>query len=135
MSILGRRVSGKMVAAAAAVFIVAAGLLPVMTTPRAREIRLVAREMAFYTDRDDTTANPIIEAAPGEMLRVVLVNQDRGITHDFAVPAFAVATDAIDWNERDEVTFKAPAKAGTYEYVCRPHAAMMKGRIVVRSGD
>ena len=134
MSIWGRKVSPKTVAAIAALFVAVAGLLPVMTKPRAREITLVARDMAFYRD-GDPAANPAIEARPGETIRVVLVNRDRGVIHDFAVPAVDASTDRVEWNEQDEVTFEAPDKPGTYEYVCRPHLLMMKGQIIVRSGD
>jgi plastocyanin len=135
MSILGRKVSVKMVVAAVALFVAVAGLLPVMTKARAREITLVARDMAFYLETDGKTANPVIEARPGETIRVVLVNRDRGMTHDFAVPAVDAATNLIDWNESTTITFDAPDEPGTYEYVCRPHLLMMKGQIIVRSGD
>ncbi len=131
MSILGRKVSKKAVAAVAAIFIAVAGLLPVMTTARAREITLVARDMAFYLDEDESAANPVIVARPGETIRVVLRNRDRGMTHDFSVPASDAATDALDWNEEDAVTFDAPSEPGTYEYVCRPHLLMMKGTLRV----
>lgn len=131
MSIWGRRVSPTVVAAVVVLFVSVAGLLPVMSKPRAREITLVAKDMAFYRDGDGTSANPVIEARSGETIRVVLVNRDRGITHDFAVPAVEASTDAIDWSERDEVTFDVPSKPGTYEYVCRPHLLMMKGTLRV----
>jgi plastocyanin len=114
-----------------ALFVGVAGLLPVMTKPRAREITLVAKEMAFYRDGDGGTANPVIEARAGETIRVVLVNRDRGLTHDFAVPAAEASTDLLEWNERDEVTFDVPETPGTYEYVCRPHLLMMKGTLRV----
>jgi plastocyanin len=135
MSIWGRRVSAKVVAAVVVLLVAVAGLLPVMTKPRAREITLVAKDMAFYRDGDGGTANPVITARAGETIRVVLVNRDRGITHDFAVPDVEASTDLIDWNERDEVTFDVPTKPGTYEYVCRPHLLMMRGKLIVRSGD
>lgn len=135
MSIWGRRVSPKVVAAVVVLFVAVAGLLPVMTRARAREITLVAEDMAFYREGDARTANPVIDARAGETIRVVLVNRDRGVTHDFAVPAVDASTDVIDWNERDEVTFDVPDEPGTYEYVCRPHLLMMKGKLIVRSGD
>ncbi len=131
MSIWGRKVSPTVVAAVVALFVGVAGLLPVMTKPRAREITLVAKEMAFYRDGDGGTANPVIEARAGETIRVVLVNRDRGLTHDFAVPAAEASTDLLEWNERDEVTFDVPETPGTYEYVCRPHLLMMKGTLRV----
>jgi plastocyanin len=65
------------------------------------------------------------------MLRVILRNRDRGMTHDFAVPTAKAATDALIWNEEDSVTFEVPAEPGVYEYVCRPHLLMMKGTLKV----
>jgi plastocyanin len=43
------------------------------------------------------------------------------------VPAAHAATSALSWNEEDVITFDAPTKPGTYEYICRPHTVMMKG--------
>jgi plastocyanin len=136
MSIWGRRVSVKAVIAVAAFFVAVVGLLPVMTltlgeSARPREVTLVAKDMAFYLASDLETANPVIQARPGETLRVVLQNRDRGLTHDFAVPAADAATDALSWNEEDQITFDAPDEPGTYEYVCRPHLLMMKGTLRV----
>ena len=30
------------------------------------------------------------------------------------------------------VTFEVPGRPGTYDYVCEPHAMMMRGRIIVQ---
>ena len=131
MSILGRKVSLKVVAALVT-FLVVAALLPVMSEPRAREITLVARNMAFYLEGDIPTPNPTIEVKPGERIRVVLRNEDRGMTHDFAVPEFSVVTDLLRWDETGDVAFEIPGEPGTYEYVCNPHRLMMTGTIVIR---
>lgn len=131
MSICGRRVSGKVVAAIAILFVAVVGLLPVMTNAPTREVTLVARDMAFYIEGDAKTANPIIEVKAGETVRVTLRNRDRGMMHDFAVPAVDAAVHQLNWNEEDDVTFDAPDKPGTYEYVCRPHLLMMKGTLRV----
>lgn len=131
MSILGRKVSLKVVAALVT-FLVFAALLPVMSEPRAREVTLVARDMAFYLEGDTRTPNPTIEVKAGERIRVVLRNEDRGMTHDFAVPALRVVTHLLRWNETGEIAFEMPGAPGTYEYVCNPHRLMMAGRIVVR---
>lgn len=131
MSILGRRIPAGSVAIVAAVFVLGSGLASVTTRGRAREVTLVAKGMAFYAAGDEKTANPVIEARPGETLRIVLQNRDRGMTHDFAVPAVDAATDALEWNEEDEVTFEVPDEPGTYEYVCRPHLLMMRGTLRV----
>ena len=130
MSILGRRVSIRAVITLAAVLIVAA-LLPVTSKTPSREISLVARGMAFYLEGDPNTPNPTIRVSPGETVRLVLHNQDRGMTHDFAVPALDEALDPIDWDETEDVTFDVPETPGAYEYLCRPHMLMMRGKLIV----
>ena len=130
MSILGRTMSVKAVAPLAAVLILSA-LLPVMTTSPSREVTLVARDMAFYVDGDFAHPNPLIEVKAGEQVRIRLRNGDRGMTHDFAVPALKAAMDDVTWNEQGEVQFTVPRAAGTYDYVCRPHEAMMRGTLRV----
>ena len=129
MSIWGRRVSGKMVAAVAALMVIAA-LLPVMTSSVDREVTLVARGMAFFVEGGQIP-NPTIVVKAGETVRIVLQNEDRGMTHDFAVPALDAAMSLINWNERDTVTFDVPSEPGTYEYICNPHRLMMRGTIKV----
>jgi plastocyanin len=119
------------VAILAAVFMVLMGVARALIGQHAREITLVARDMAFYVEGESATPNPAIEARPGETLRIVLKNRDRGMTHDFAVPSVKAATDALDWNEEDKVTFEVPSEPGTYEYVCQPHLLMMKGTLKV----
>jgi plastocyanin len=134
MSILGHHVSRTVLFRTAATFVAVlllAVLLPALTTPPAREITLVTRGMAFYVDGDMSTPNPTIEVKAGERVRIVMLNQDRGMTHDFAVPALAAAMDAIRWNESSDVTFDVPETPGTYQYECRPHRLMMRGVIRV----
>jgi hypothetical protein len=116
------------------VLIVVVGALvsSAVTRPQDREIVLVARGMAFYRLGDPTAANPPIRLNAGERVRIVLRNEDRGITHDFAVPALDAALDGIDWNEEEDVTFDVPTAPGRYEYFCRPHMLMMRGEIIVQ---
>jgi len=130
MSILGRKIPVKLIAALAVVMVVGA-LLPVMTQAPVREIRLVVRGMAFYLDGDFEQPNPVIQVKAGEHVRVVVRNDERGMTHDFAVPAVGASTDLLEWQQQGEVTFDVPATPGTYEYVCRPHLGMMKGTLKV----
>jgi plastocyanin len=111
---------------------VVAALLPVMTKTPSRDVTLVVRGMAFYLEGDFQHPNPVIEAKAGEHIRVVVRNEERGMTHDFAVPAVGAATDLLNWRESGEVTFEVPRTPGTYPYVCNPHRLMMSGRIVVR---
>ena len=131
MSIWGHRVTARLVAMAIVVVAVGALLTASVMRAPAREITLVVRGMAFYLEGDTSTPNPTLTFKAGERVRVVLRNQDRGITHDFAVPLMDAAVDAIDWNEDAGVTFAVPDAPGRYEYTCRPHALMMRGEIVV----
>ena len=130
MSTLGRTVSGKVVGGFAALIVVAA-LLPLVSQSTTREITLVADDMAFYLEGDPSRPNPTIEVKAGERIRVVLRNEERGLIHDFALPAAGAGIDALGWNERGDVTFEVPDVPGNYEYVCRPHLLMMKGVMTV----
>jgi plastocyanin len=130
MSILGRHVSSKVIATLAGCLLLAA-LLPAVTRTPTREVELVVKGMAFYLESDLETPNPTIEVIAGERVRVVLRNQDRGLTHDFAVPAIGAVTKEIPWNQSDEVVFDVPDTPGTYAYVCQPHRLMMRGTIRV----
>jgi plastocyanin len=130
MSIWGHRVSRKAVAALACL-LVALAMVPAWSWAPDREVVLVVRGMAFYTDSQPDIPNPTIEVRAGERVRVVLRNDDRGLVHDFAVPALDRGLDAIRWNETSEVTFTVPTAPGSYEYVCRPHALMMRGKLNV----
>ena len=118
-------------AAAVAACIVLGTLMPVMSRAEVREIHLVARGMAFYLQDDPRTPNPTIEARAGETIRVILHNEERGVTHDFASPALSASTERLAWNERAHVTFTVPREAGTFEYICNPHRLMMRGVIRV----
>jgi plastocyanin len=130
MSILGHKVSTKVLATAAGLMLLAA-LLPALTMTRTREVRLVVKGMAFYLETDLETPNPTIEVKAGERVRVMVRNEDRGLTHDFAVPVAGALTKEITWNQSGDVVFDVPEKPGTYEYFCRPHRLMMRGTIQV----
>jgi plastocyanin len=134
MSIWGYRVTSKLITVGVLVVLVGALVTVTAAVNRSeeREITLVARGMAFYLLGDPTTPNPTITVNAGERVRIVLRNDDRGMTHDFAVPAVDAALDPIDWNEQEDVAFDVPATPGRYEYMCRPHMLMMRGLIVVR---
>jgi plastocyanin len=130
MSILGRRIPLQAIGAMAVVMILAV-LAPALSKTPSREITLVAKGMAFYLESDLKTPNPTLEIKAGERVRITLRNEERGITHDFAVPALGKAVDELTWNESDDVTFSAPKQPGTYQYECQPHRLMMRGTIRV----
>ena len=130
MSILGRKVSWKAVAGLALAMLFAA-LIPALSNTPSREIPLVVKGMAFYLESDLLTANPTLEVKAGERVRIVVRNEDGGMTHDFAVPALGVEMTPMRWNESGDVIFEAPDRPGIYEYRCRPHQLMMRGIIRV----
>ena len=95
-----------------------------------REIRVVVRDMNFYLD-GRTEENPTLRLRAGEAVRLVLRNEDEGMTHDFAVPGWNAATKRIEAGEEAAVTFRAPDRASSQPYKCRPHSKMMQGTILV----
>jgi FtsP/CotA-like multicopper oxidase with cupredoxin domain len=116
---------------ATAVVVLLLGVFAVaVSRPAPREITLVVRGMAFYLDGNELP-NPTITVKAGERVRVVLRNEERGIQHDFAVPAMNAAVDLIGWNQASDVTFTVPETPGVYDYWCRPHMLMMRGKIVI----
>jgi plastocyanin len=131
MSIMGHRVPVRVVLMLA-VCLVVGTLIPVMSRTEAREVQLVVRDMAFYLADDPQTANPTITVTAGETVHLVIRNEDRGLRHDFALPVVDASTKTLAFGEKGEVTLTAPAKPGIYEYVCRPHRAMMRGVIKVQ---
>ena len=130
MSFWGHRVSAKLVVTAVAVLALGAFAVA-LTRPAPREITLTVRGMAFYLDGNELP-NPTITLNAGERVRVVLRNEERGVNHDFAVPAMRAALEPIGWNESSDVTFMVPETPGVYDYWCRPHMLMMRGKIIVK---
>lgn len=108
---------------------VAWGISAVRDAPR--EIVLVARDMAFYMQGDDTP-NPTLHLRPGESVRLTLINRDRGMRHDLAVPGLDVGTGVLGDGSSQTVRLRAPTQTGSYDYLCRLHAQMMRGRLEIR---
>ena len=95
-----------------------------------REVTLVARGMAFYLE-DGTTPNPAIHARPGETIRLVLKNETPGVLHDLALGELGVSIAPVKAGELGSVSLRVPSRPGAYDYVCRPHALMMRWRLLV----
>lgn len=121
---------------ASAVLVIIA-LLPIVAssgrtgTPLPREIRMVVHDMTFYVEGQDEP-NPTLRLRAGEQIRLVLRNEDPGMSHDFAVTGWQVQTPLL--NERGSeavVMFRVPERRGTYAYSCTPHAKIMRGNIHV----
>jgi plastocyanin len=110
-----------------------AGFLAVAMSSRAeatREVALVARGMAFYLE-GGTTPNPTIHVRAGEAVRLVLRNDSPGLVHDLAVDGLGVSIAPLKTGALASVSLRLPPGGGTYEYVCRPHAQMMRGQLRV----
>ena len=109
-------------------------LMPLVAKPGPdrTEIVLIARDMGFYLDgRADR--NPRIRVKPGSEIRLVLRNDDAGISHDFVVGSLGWTVPGIDGRGERAVVVRAPDRPGVYEYTCTPHPAMMRG--VLEVGD
>jgi plastocyanin len=107
--------------------------LPLAAGPRqaTREVEVVVRDMAFYV-RGDNTPNPTLRFAPGERVRLVLRNEQAGVTHNFVISGWDVKTRELRGRGTARVEFDVPSEPGAHRYECTPHAAMMSGAIFVR---
>ena len=130
MSIWGHKVSVRMIATVVVVLLLGA-LGVALTRPAPREVTLVARGMTFYLE-NGTQPNPTLTFKAGERVRIVLRNEDRGISHNLSVPSVRAEFAPIGWNQTSDVVFEVPDTPGTYEYWCRPHMMMMRGTIIVQ---
>lgn len=95
-----------------------------------REIRLVVRDMTYYVDGAGDP-NPTLLVRRGERVRILLRNDDPGMTHDFAVRAWKAETGLIQGRGDATVEFRAPNRTGNETYACTPHGEMMRGTIRV----
>jgi plastocyanin len=98
------------------------------TREQVHEIRVVAKNMTYYADGTDDP-NPPIRLIPGQQVRITFRNDDRGMAHDFGIPAFSVGTGIVEFGTQKSVTFKVPDNPSAATYTCTPHSAMMSGRI------
>jgi hypothetical protein len=111
-----------------------AALLPMVAASRSgdpapRELRIVAKDMTFYVN-GEPTANPALRFTPGERIRLVLRNEDAGITHDFVIKEWNVATETLtDKGAEDTIVFRVPKERAPAGYYCSPHSEMMRGGV------
>lgn len=94
-----------------------------------REIRLIAKEMAYYLE-GDVTANPVLTFYRGERVRLHLVNQDAGLVHDLVFPQWGLATEKLSYGESARLEFN-PKMEGEQDYLCSLHPTMMRGRVAI----
>lgn len=116
--------------ASAGIVIAARFSLDAVAVAEPRVVVLVVRDMAFHVDGEQS-GNPTLRFKAGEKVRLVLRNEVPGMTHDFAVPGWRVATRALQGVGSDVVTVTVPTRPGQYEYICNPHSVMMRGSIEV----
>jgi heme/copper-type cytochrome/quinol oxidase subunit 2 len=123
---------GVAVAGGVVVLLGLVALLPLVADTRTSrmEVVLVARDMAFFA-AGDATRNPTIVVPAGAQVRVVLRNDDPGVIHDFAVKSLDVAIKPLRAAGEGVTTFRAPDRPGRHEYICNPHAVMMRGTLIV----
>ena len=123
-----------MAKALAAVFVVGATVFGAIALSARdsgpREIRVVVRNMNFYLD-GQSDRNPTLRLRAGETVRVVLRNEDHGMTHDFTIPGWRTASKRVESGKETSVTFRVPDAASSQSYFCQPHAAMMQGTIQI----
>ena len=117
--------------------LIVTALLPILAssratgTPSPREIRIVVRDMTFYVEGQDEP-NPTLRLRAGEQIRLVLRNEDPGMSHDFAVSSWRVMTPLLNARGAEAVVvFRVPQRRGSYTYSCTPHATIMRGTIQV----
>ena len=116
--------------AAAAVVVTSLAVTLSSGADAAREIVFEVHGMAFYMDGAGA-ANPVVRVLPGELLRLTVRNSDAGFVHDFAVASLGIVLPPLRAGATGSMVFRAPREEGTYEYVCQPHAQMMRGRLEV----
>jgi plastocyanin len=129
-----RSIARLFIALTAALALGVAALLPLRAGTRdekpRRDVVLVARDMAFYLEGEGLE-NPTLRFKAGEEIHLVLRNEETGVAHDFSVREWNVATRRLQGRGSDMLTFRVPDRPGRYDYLCNPHASMMRGIIEV----
>jgi plastocyanin len=100
--------------------------------PEARTITLVARDMAFFLPGDDTV-NPRLVVERGELVRLVLLNEDAGMLHDVQLPSLKASTALLEKaGTSAEILLRVPDEPGQHDYFCGLHSKIMRGSLEVR---
>jgi heme/copper-type cytochrome/quinol oxidase subunit 2 len=123
---------GALVTVLAIAAIGVARLLPVVAKPRPapREVVLVAKDMRFFLS-GGSAPNPTLTFRAGEVVRLVLRNEDAGVTHDFAVRGLRIAVPAVAGRGEAVIDVRVPERTGRHVYACTPHARMMFGHVEI----
>lgn len=111
---------------AGALFILQAYERPKSDTRETQEIVLVAKQMAYNKD------NPPLILKVGQPVRIIIINEDKGMLHDFVIEELDISTSGpLEYGQSEVIKF-VPTKKGKYEYFCSYHAKMMRGKIIIR---
>jgi hypothetical protein len=95
------------------------------------ELTVIARDMAFYLE-GDPTPNPTIRLERGRRVRILFINEDRGMQHDLLLPDLGLATKLLPGDgSRATLTFRTPKEALDSRYACTPHMAMMTAALEI----
>lgn len=98
----------------------------------ALELTVRARGMAFYIDGSDAP-NPALVLPADRRVRLVFVNEDRGIEHDLVLPQLDLRTRILRaTGSRQTITFRTPVEPTRSRYNCSLHPAMMQGEVEIR---
>ncbi|HVS15137.1 MAG TPA: hypothetical protein VMV46_14510 [Thermoanaerobaculia bacterium] len=126
---LGLAGSALLVSLAIAIAAAVAGASTARSAPE-REITLIARDMAFFVSGSDEV-NPTLRLAPGERVRMRLVNEEAGVLHDLLVEGLGFEIPAFRETGERVGVLVAPREPGRHEYVCSLHRLMMRGVLEV----
>lgn len=85
-----------------------------------RTVVLTAKDMKF------NMSNPTIAVAPGEIVRIVIRNEDPGMKHDLFIPQLQLRTPVLEFGDEAVLQFRAP-RTGFLEYLCSFHPVSMRG--------
>jgi plastocyanin len=96
------------------------------TTPSAQTPSTKMMAMATLEIQDFAFIPGTIKVKPGQTVKVT--NRDT-VKHNVHANDNSFKTELLGKDE--SATFVAPMKPGTYNYVCDPHARMMKGILIV----
>lgn len=92
-----------------------------------QEIVLIAKEMVYNTN------NPTLILKVGQPVRIIIINEDKGMLHDFVIEELDINTSApLEYGQSEVINF-IPVKKGKYEYFCSYHAKMMRGKVIIKS--
>lgn len=83
--------------------------------------------MTFTVVGQPDAVNPVIPLRAGERVRLTLKNEAPGLLHDITIPDLRVTIEQLRQGESGEAVFTVPNSPGTHQYLCRPHAELMRG--------